>query len=160
MNRDERSKIMMQARQFLLSVADQCNSFRVILDTAEQAETSKLENMPESLIDCENSSRISESIEALGSAKELLDEISSFSEQIPDVLGIRIRKPRKKTIYENLPILETCRLCRTAEKRTERLQLVVTPTLATALKRQSGQMKISTNELINRILLKNLETVD
>lgn len=160
MNRDGRSKIMMCTRQFMLDVSERCNSYISNLEEVEQEESTKLENLPDSLLNSTISNQLNETIESLSSAKEAVEEIIAFLEQLPDILNIKIRKPRQKTEYRAIQCSHPNVLNNSIEKRSERLQFVTTPTLASALKRQSSAQRISTNELVNRILMQNLRFRD
>lgn len=157
MNRNDRSKLMIRTRQFMFTVSEQCSSYLDFIEEISQAETDKLENIPESLMDSKNVNSISESIEALDSTKELVNEITNILDQIPETLEIEIKKSRKKTELREIQYEEPCKLPEGKEKRTERIQLVVTPSLGTMLKSRSVALKMSTNELFNRILQQYLD---
>lgn len=95
----------------------------------------------------------------MADAIELVDSILDEAEGIPDLLGIVMKKPHSKPkqrlnvfIEDDEPMLPLF----LPEKRSERLQVLTTPSLVSALREYADENRISVNEVINRLLTDSL----
>jgi len=155
MNRDNRNQIMIQIRQFLTLVNEESNLLSESLGAAAQVENEKLENLPPSLAGGEKGEQIEEAISQLQEAQDVLEEIQTLADLLPDIMDLQVKTAKKS---ENIghDITGSGILPGPNEKRTERLLLVVTPTVAKAIRETASSLNQSVNEVVNKILIHSL----
>lgn len=159
MNRNDRSRLMIAARTYLSHLRENSQSFRKALTDALDSEEAKLDNLPPAFDDSSLHSSIEEGISAMEDTIGLVDSLLDEAEGIPDLLGLVMKKPHSKPkqrlkvfIEDDEPMLPIL----LPEKRSERLQVLATPSLVSALRQYSEENRISVNEVINRLLTDSL----
>lgn len=159
MNRNDRSRLMIAARTYLSLLREHSGEFRKAVSDTLDAEEAKLVNLPPAFDDSSLHSSIEEGISSMADAIELVDSILDEAEGIPDLLGIVMKKPHSKPkqrlnvfIEDDEPMLPLF----LPEKRSERLQVLTTPSLVSALREYADENRISVNEVINRLLTDSL----
>ena len=137
---------------FLTTLQNLCLEYSMFLEDVISREESKLLNLPESFMDGGIYNCINDTCESISNASEIIDEILADAAELPDVLGLQMRKARTKGFESKSVSVKANRLSNN-EKRTERLQLVLTPSMMSMLKLKSSEQGISMNEMINILLL-------
>jgi len=155
MNRTDRNKLEKNTQLFIHTLTNHCSSFKTFLSGMEQDEEEKLYRLPESLVETETGEQISNSQERLNTAQDSVEAIEEILSEIVDILGVEKTPTVKTRPCKTASYLDVGSRSGNTEKRTERLQFVVTPTIASELKKKSKELGISTNELLCRILLQN-----
>ena len=146
MNEHERQLVMIKSRG-LRKMFDEYSE--MIAEQLERDEE-KLDNLPANLENSELYSQIENNVEQLQETMEIVESIQEQFEDIPNLLEFEYRKERKQKQVK-IPV-DNCR----KEKRTERLQAVIPPTMGCLLRTYAAKCNISVNEILNRFLEKGL----
>ena len=156
MNRDSRNLVMRKTRDFLSAFDELYNDYISFIEDLKQDEEQKLGNLPQPLSESIKGEQISDALARLDDALNALDELKSQADSLPDTLDVEMKRSRKKTDNKLPAICKNAALSNPGENRTKRLQLLITPTLDSAIRSQSSNLNLSANDLINRILIQNL----
>lgn len=158
MDRNDKSKLMMKTRSFSEAVAKLCTDYSDFLSDLESSEQDKIDNIPDGLTNSSLTDKLEQGIESIQQANETVEQISDLIAEIPDTLNITMRRAAKQhcictqSCDINLPV-------KNREKKTERLQIVITASLNKALRYVSEVRQISMNEIINTLLAANLHDI-
>lgn len=146
MNEHERQFIMIKSRGLRKMFGEYCEIISEQLEHDEE----KLNNLPTSLENSELYSQIENNVEQLQETMEIVESIQEQFEDIPNLLEFEYRKERKQKQVK-IPVDNYRK-----EKRTERLQAVIPPTMGCLLRTYAAKCNISVNEILNRFLEKGL----
>lgn len=141
----------MKTRSFSENVLNLCSDYSDFLSVFQSAEQDKLDNIPEGFVNSSLQDKLSDGIDSIQQVIDNISDITDLISDIPDILNIKMRRAAK--LHSLLPEASDAAIpSQNHERKTERIQIVVTPSLNTALRNASVLRNVSMNEIVNSVL--------